>query len=127
MARRINLLLNVGCRDNQSSSSRCWVLLGIGLVLFIWRRQSVAGGREQIRLTKQAQENAENLEKLYNFLLGHSEGATMQEVIQALLVEESQAVQYLGQLEARGIVRQFRDENGDNSFALNKDSEFNLF
>lgn len=105
----------------------CWVMLGLSLVLFVWHRQAKAGGDKLEHRRKQAQEDAANLEKLYNYLLEHSEGASMQDVIQFLLVEEPQAVQYLGQLEARGIVRQFRDGNGENAFMLNANSEFNQF
>ena len=102
----------------------CWVLLGIGLVLYVWRRQAKAADSKKAQINR---ENAAKLEELYNFLVQRPEGVTMSEITQLLMVDENQAAQYLGQLEANGIVRQTTGEGGSSLFSLNKDSEFNLF
>lgn len=102
----------------------CWVLLGVGLVLFIWKRQAKVAETKE---SKTSQANNEKLEQLYNYLVQHPEGVTMRDITGLLLVDENQASQYLGQLEALGIVGQTSGPNGQSSFTLNKDSEFNLF
>jgi len=101
----------------------CWTLLGVGLVLYVWRRQSVA---KETKKAEQSRVATENMEKIYNYLLQKPEGATMADITNLLLVDETQTAEYLGQLEASGIVRQFVGDDASNMFALNQNSQFNL-
>lgn len=96
------------------------MLLGIGLVLFVWKRQEKTKTETNTR-------NAADLERLYNFLVQSPDGVSTKDITALLLVDENQAGQYVAQLEAQGIVRQFAGPGGAALYALNKDSEFNRY
>ncbi len=105
----------------------CWVLLGIGLVLYVWKKQAKAAGAATESQSKASRESAEKMEQLYNFLVQKPEGAKMEELTSFLMADESSTSEYLAQLESLGIVHQFKGEDLGTYYGLNKNSEFNLF
>lgn len=97
-----------------------WVMLGIVLVLYVWRKQAKAA------TVNQSKEIASNVEKVYEYFIQNPDGVRLADVAAALNIKEDIAVQCLVQLETMGVVGQINRDN-QNYFVLNKNSELNSY
>src|SRR4051812_20938173 len=94
----------------------CWTLLGIGLVLYVWRKQAKAAAGPKTK-----QEIDSNVEKLYGYFIEHPDGALLSDIISELGIKEDIVVQGLVQLETMGVVSQ-QNRGSQSYFVLNKNS-----
>jgi hypothetical protein len=93
-----------------------WVVIGVALVLFVWKRASQAGGRQN---TKDAESDFKNLRQLYFYLLNNPEPINSLQAAGLARVSEEKAEQYLAQMEAMGILNHTLAEGQSGYYTLN--------